>query len=315
MLDASRAQIRRMARHLVLLDFGSNAVRFVLARFPPAGGFVVIDESRVRTRLAWGEQGKLNEAALEQNLRAARRFLKRARKHEPDVLAVATATVRDAPTAELLNVRLLALGVGELRILSGLEEARLGAEAALRRLSLQRGAVIDLGGGSLQWTAVRDKRLGAALSVPLGAARLTREYLRHDPATERELSQLRAAARSQLQAVLPSSLGVGSLIALGGTAHALARRKLREGKQRLKKRHAAKLARLELSRLRARLEVLSIDQRKTLRGLRPWRADIVVADAVVLEELMQLAGYRELTVCTASVREGVLWREARRLRK
>ena len=300
--------------HIALLDFGSNAVRFVLARVARQG-FRVVELSRVRTRLAAGEHGALIEPAIEQTLRAASRFLKRSALKQPRIMAVATASVRDAPNAEALITRLPGLGVEELRILSGEEEARLGAEAALRSLSMRNGAVIDLGGGSLQWTTVRQGRLKHGISLPLGAARMTREYIRNDPPTPRELTRLSEAARAQLQGALPDVKPRGRLIALGGTARALARRKLRLGNDRPSKRHAATLSLEELVRLRTRLEPLSIAQRAQLRGMRPYRADIVIAGALVLEQLMQQSGYDELTVCTASVREGVLWHEARRLRR
>jgi exopolyphosphatase/guanosine-5'-triphosphate,3'-diphosphate pyrophosphatase len=304
--------MRAMAEHLALLDFGSNAVRFMLARLQPAG-FRVLAEARVRTRLATGSRGELSEPALEQSLRAAARFLRRVQAKEPRILAVATASVRDAPNAAGLISRLRELGAGELRVLSGLEEARLGAEAALRVLPLRHGAVIDLGGGSLQWTSVRDRRLGHALSLPLGAARMTREFIRHDPPRASELLRLREAARAQLQLALPDPRPRGRLIVLGGTARALARRKLRVGPDRPKRRHAATLTLAELVRLRVRLTPLSIGERTQLRGMRPERADIVVAGALVLEQLMVQSGYEELTICDASVREGVLWREAHRL--
>jgi exopolyphosphatase/guanosine-5'-triphosphate,3'-diphosphate pyrophosphatase len=156
-----------MPEYIVLLDFGSNAVRFVLARVQKRG-FRVVDESRLRTRLAVGSRGELSEQAIEHSLRAAQRFLGHARFAQPRIMAVATAAVRDAPNTDSLASRLGALGAGELRVLSGIEEARLGAEAALRALPLKHGAVIDLGGGSLQWTTIRDRRLGRALSLPLG---------------------------------------------------------------------------------------------------------------------------------------------------
>jgi exopolyphosphatase/guanosine-5'-triphosphate,3'-diphosphate pyrophosphatase len=278
-------------------------------------GFRTLDESRVRTRLAVGARGALSADAIEHSLRAAARFLGRVRRHQPRVMAVATASVRDAPNAQDLLSKLEALGVRELRILSGLEEARLGAEAALRAVPLRHGAIIDLGGGSLQWTTIRDRQLKHALSLPLGAARMTREFIRHDPPSPHELLRLRAAAREQLSEALPGSRPRGRLLVLGGTARALARRQLRVGGDRPKKRRAATISLAELVRLRTRLEPMSVEERKQLRGMRPERADIVIAGALVLEQLMEQSGYRELTVCTASVREGVLWREARRLRR
>jgi exopolyphosphatase/guanosine-5'-triphosphate,3'-diphosphate pyrophosphatase len=230
------------------------------------------------------------------------------------VLAVATASVRDAPNAHALVDKLPTLGVAELRVLSGVEEAQLGAEAALRTRPLREGAVVDLGGGSMQWSSVRGGRLTDARSLPLGAARLTREFLRSDPAQACELEALRATAREHLRRNLPRALlqPQGSLLVLGGTARALARPSLRRALQGAGGRYGVALRLSELRHMREQLARLTVEERKRLPGMRPERADIIVAGALVLEQLLEQSGYSALTVCAASVREGVLWREARR---
>jgi exopolyphosphatase / guanosine-5'-triphosphate,3'-diphosphate pyrophosphatase len=298
-----------MPENVALLDFGSNAVRFVSARLGRRGA--IFDyEGRVRVRLASGPNGSLSSEAIEHTLRAAERFLRRVKPLRPRILAVATASVRDAPNAHELLERLPELQVRSLRILSGVEEATFGAESALRAVALRHGAVIDLGGGSMQWTTIRNGKLKHRLSLPLGAARMTREHIRHDPPESDDLARVREAARGVLSEGLPEVRPRGRLVALGGTARALARRKLRLGADRPRRRDAATLTLAELKRIRRRLQALTIEERKQLRGMRPERADIVIAGALVLEQLMQLSGYEELTVCRASVREGFLWREA-----
>ena len=304
-----------MSELVALLDLGSNAARFLLARLQPGEGFRILEQERVPTRLGAGPGGLLTEAAVAATYRAAQRFLSRVRKKKsgPRVLAVATAAVRDAPNRDRLIATLRELEGVDLRILTGIEEARLGAEAAVRELPLWEGSVVDLGGGSLQVTRVRRGRLTEGVSLPLGAAKMTRQFLAHDPPEARELAALRDAVSAGLIEGLPSEPPIGRMIVLGGTARALARRKLRTGDDRPKKRRAATLKLAELQRLRARLESMTLRQRQGLRGLKPERADVIVAGAIVLEELMQHIGYAALTVCSASVREGVLLREARRL--
>jgi exopolyphosphatase / guanosine-5'-triphosphate,3'-diphosphate pyrophosphatase len=303
-----------MSELVALLDLGSNAARFLLARLQPGVGFRILEQERVPTRLGSGPDGVLTDAAVRATSRAAERFLQRVRtKQGPRVLAVATAAVRDAPNRERLIERLRERGGVELRILSGSEEARLGAEAAVRELPLLEGSVVDIGGGSAQVTLVRRGRLGIGISMPLGAARLTRRHLQHDPPTALELAALRDEVFAHLSGHLKRGFCNGQMVLLGGTGRALARRKLRTGPDRPSKRRASKLTLVELQRLRARLEKLTSRQRASLRGLKPERADIVVAGAIVLEELMLYAGCNALTVCSASVREGVLLREAKRL--
>jgi exopolyphosphatase/guanosine-5'-triphosphate,3'-diphosphate pyrophosphatase len=304
-----------MSELVALLDLGSNAARFLLARLQPGEGFRILEQERVPTRLGGSPDGHLTDAAMRATSRAAQRFLKRVRKKKSEarVLAVATAAVRDAPNRALLIARLLETEGVKLRILSGSEEARLGAEAAVRELPLLAGTIVDIGGGSAQITPVRRGQLGVGISMPLGAARLTRRYLHHDPPRELELVALRAEVHAHVVKHFKRGFGVGRMVLLGGTGRALARRKLHPKGERPKKQRPSTIKLRDLQRLRARLERMTLRERAALRGLKPERADVVVAGAIVLEELMLYAGHDALTVCSASVREGVLLREAKRL--
>jgi exopolyphosphatase/guanosine-5'-triphosphate,3'-diphosphate pyrophosphatase len=312
------AKLARMTELVALIDLGSNAARFVVARLRPGAGFRILTQRRVQTRLGAGRDGLLSQRAVVRTSHATRRFLQGVRrKADPRILAVATAAVRDAPNRDRLLSSLRKLEGVELRVLSGAEEARLGAEAAVRQLPLKSGIVVDLGGGSLQVTEVRRGLLGAGKSVPLGATRLTERFLEHDPPTEAEVARLRRAVRTTLHQALPVSLRADTMLVLGGTARALARGRRSQRKPNGKsngkthrKKKSATVGRRELERIRAKLELLPNRERKKLPGLEPRRADIVVAGAVVLEELMDFVGCLRFTVCTASVREGVLWREA-----
>src|SRR5262245_64367588 len=115
------------------------------------GGFRVLREERRQTRLAEGMGRSLRPRAVEASLDATRCFLGLLAERRPArLVAIATAAVREAPNRSLLVDRLRAeLGV-HLRVLSGADEARLGALAAVRSLPLRKGVVVDLGGSSLQ---------------------------------------------------------------------------------------------------------------------------------------------------------------------
>src|SRR5215468_5107434 len=153
-----------MAELVALLDFGSNAVRFVLARVKPGVGFRVLRQERTQTRLGGGRPGTLPTAAVDDTLRAVRRFLREVRRYQDKAgeprplkfIAVATAAVRDADNRERLLGPLRRDEGIEVRVLSGPEEARLGASAAIADLPRRfDGMVADLGGGSLQLSTVR----------------------------------------------------------------------------------------------------------------------------------------------------------------
>jgi len=299
-----------MSERLAVLDLGSNAVRLILATVTPGVDFRVLRQERVQTRLAGHRRGLLPRSAVEQTLKAVSRFLAEVRQgSSPRVLAVATAAIRDAPNADRLLAALRRDEGVKVRVLSGLEEARFGAAAVLWRRPLDRGAIVDLGGGSLQVTRVRAGRIARVASVPLGAVRTTLRFLRHDPPRPREVQALRRETRDRLLGVLPRAHAGDVLIGLGGSLRALGRIFLKTVDRNGASPRWLRLRRDDIAEVRARLEPLTVRQRRRVRGLKAERADVIVAGAVVIEELMTLGGYEVLTVCDEGVRHGLLLQE------
>jgi exopolyphosphatase/guanosine-5'-triphosphate,3'-diphosphate pyrophosphatase len=300
-----------MPELVALLDLGSNAARFLLARISPGVGYRVLREERVQTRLGSGRSGRLPREAVEATLTSARRFLRHVgdNGHAPRVVAVATAAVRDAANRELLLGALRERDAVEVHVLSGPEEARLGALAALRSLSIRNGVVADLGGGSLQLACIRGGRIGPVASLPLGAIRLTRRFLHRDPPTRREMRALREEVRRHVLDAVSAARAPGHLVGLGGTVRALARMHLAAHPSHRAGRHGLRLSESDVSAIRERLERLPLAKRRRVRGLKAERADVIVAGVLALEELMLSGEYATLTVCTRGVRDGVLWRE------
>jgi exopolyphosphatase/guanosine-5'-triphosphate,3'-diphosphate pyrophosphatase len=297
---------------LALLDLGSNAARFLLASIEPGVGYRVLRAERVQTRLGGGPRGKLPVDAIELTLASIHRFLgSLGSDARPDrVMAIATAAVREAANRDHLIEALRRREGVQMRLLSGPEEAHLGALAALRSLPLRRAIIADLGGGSLQLARVDAEKIHGAASLPLGAVGMTRRFLREDPPTLGQVRALRQALRDRLLGVLPPAGRGEDLVGLGGTVRALARLHLIAHAERRKGRHGLRLEQSDVTAIRARLEALPLRKRRRVRGLKPERADIILAGAIAIEELMVFGGYFTLTVCSAGVRDGVLWREA-----
>ena len=216
----------------MLIDLGSNAVRFALAGVIPGRSFRLFDEARVQTRLAAGRRGALPVAGVAATVAAVRRFLARVDDGRPlRVVAAATSAVRDAPNAHRLIDRLRRVAGIEVEVLGWEEEARLGAVAALSSLPIRDAVVADLGGGSLQLTAVRGGEIVAAwracrwarCASPAGSCATIRP-----PKPRSRRSAVTCAISSRLPA-----RGAGRRPAgwsgSGGTVRTLARMHLRAG--------------------------------------------------------------------------------------
>src|SRR5919108_1214255 len=151
-MGRQRGDPGRKGELVAVVDLGSNAVRFLLAKVAPNTGYRVLVEERARTRLGAGAPGTLPRAAIDETLRAVRRFFAQyvPNGRGPRVVAVATSAVRDARNRERLLGPLRYREGIDVQVLSARDEARLGVDAALESLPVRDAVVADLGGSSLQ---------------------------------------------------------------------------------------------------------------------------------------------------------------------
>ena len=218
-----------MAELVAVVDLGSTAVRLVLAQIIPKARYRVLVQERAATRLGGGAPATLPSRAVAETLRAVHRFFRHyaSARRGPRIVAVATSAVRDADNRERLLAPLRLREGINVQILSAREEAQLGVDAAVDSLPFTSGIVADLGGASLQLSRVRDRRLVSSASLPLGAVRTTRRFLRHDPPRPRELQALRRDIRQHLVNAVPPSTRGEVVVGLGGIVRTLARIHLR----------------------------------------------------------------------------------------
>lgn len=291
-----------------LVDLGSNSVRFMLVRIESGVGYRVLLDERAQTRLGSGRDGTLPSEAITATVEAVSGFLGVTRREAPQrLVAIATAAVRDAVNAHDLLDRLRREAGLEVEVLRADEEARLGAMAARASLQLRDAVVVDLGGCSLQISEIRDGEAASLGSVSLGAVRTTQRFLESDPPSVTELDALRHAVHVAARDLLPAARNGEPLVGIGGTARALSRLGEREARRGGSRR--LRMPRTGLEAIRIRLAALPLDERRRFPGLKPTRADVIVAGAVVLEELLRLGGYSGLLVAEHGVRHGVLLRE------
>ncbi len=229
-----------------------------------------------------------------------------------DLLAFATSAVRDATdSAEVLSAVRERSGV-DLLVLPGEDEARLTFLAVRRWFGWSSGRLLclDIGGGSLELAAGLHEEPEVALSLPLGAGRLTRERLSADPPSPKDVRAVRAHARKQLEAVRPELLGGGEVdrgVVTSKTFRSLARL---DGAAPYAQGPlvARQLRRSGLERIVRQLTPMTAAERAELPGVSPSRAGQLLAGAIVAHEALDVLGLREVSVCPWALREGVILR-------
>lgn len=291
-------------------DIGSNTARLLVVRPTDQGHLDVLADARVVLRLARevDAAGRLSRAGIQRTAQTVQAFTTIARRNGARSLTlVATAAVRDAENREAVVSEVQRRTGASMVVLSGEDEARLALVGAVSALPVENGAVVDLGGGSMEVASFSKRRHRGGTSLPLGALRLTDAFLRHDPPRPDEMAALIEHVRAALGAVATADLtGAESLVGTGGTVRALAKAARGRGAVAVGRLHGYELRRRDVAALVEKLARLPAARRVSIPGISATRAESVLAGALVIETLMELAGADLMLVSGYGVRQGVV---------
>lgn len=304
-----------MGVRLGVLDVGSNTVHLLVVDAHRGGHPTPMSSTKAPLRLAEAIDagGKLTRRGAEKLIATVDEFAKIAASSGcADLMAFATSAVRDARNSEEVLAKVRAETGVDLRVLSGDDESRLTFLAVRRWYGWSAGRItnLDIGGGSLEMSSGLDEAPDVALSLPLGAGRLTREWLPDDPPGRRRVAMLRdwldnelADAAKQMLEAGPPDLAVGtsktfrSLARLTGAAPSAAG-------PRVKRTLTAN----GLRQLIAFISRMTTADRAELEGVSAERAPQIVAGALVAEASMRALSLESVDICPWALREGIILR-------
>ncbi len=297
---------------VAVIDLGSNSFRMVL--FERRGdSWERAGERSAAVRIGAGlaGSGRLGEAAMESAMDTLEGFTAVCEQRgleEHSIDAVATSAIRDAENGqEFLEAVRGRTGL-EVRVLSREQEARYGYLAAVNSTTLSDGCVLDLGGGSLQLVRVAGRLARESGSWRMGAVRMTERFMLGDgPAKRGQRKALQAhVARKLERAPWLTSTGP-RLIGLGGTVRNLASAAERAAGLPAEEVQGFVIERQALDELTERLAALAPCERGRVPGIKPARADIVLAGAIVIQGVMDAGDFDTLEVTGAGLREGIFF--------
>jgi exopolyphosphatase / guanosine-5'-triphosphate,3'-diphosphate pyrophosphatase len=295
------------------IDIGTNTVLLLVAeRRGPA--FAALSERAEITRLGRGvdRRGELDPEAIRETVEVLARFAAEARAlGAAGIACVATSAARDAGNGPAFFEAARAAAGLVPEVISGAEEARLVHRSAWRDFGAPGRplAVLDVGGGSTEFTWGDGPSPRGRESLQIGAVRLAERGLASDPPGRGGLAALRSAAAEALRGLsrLSTAIAGSRLVAVAGTVTTLAAVEQALPAYDGERVHGSRLA---LDRVEALLEMmadLTVEERRRLPGMEPKRADVIVAGGAILAEAMRATGFGELTVSDRGVRWGLLW--------
>jgi exopolyphosphatase/guanosine-5'-triphosphate,3'-diphosphate pyrophosphatase len=292
------------------VDIGSNSVRLKIARLT-RGRLRAIHEDREVTRLGEGvfRSGFLTPESMAETIKVLRRFHRATQQVVTDpVRVVATSALRDARNSQAFLEWVRSATGWTVEIISGVEEARLIHLGLVSNLHIDSAPALmmDLGGGSCELTVSGHGQIRDTVSVPLGAVRLTDEFLHHDPPRKGELKRLQGFVTREVNRIASRVVmaKVKSVIATSGTAAALAAAASHLRKSASRQRLV--VSRAEMSRLAKQLARIPVEERRQIEGIGPRRAEIIVAGAMVYHELLERCHLKGFRYSSLGLRDGLL---------
>ncbi|HXS76035.1 MAG TPA: Ppx/GppA phosphatase family protein [Terracidiphilus sp.] len=303
------------------IDIGSNSCRLKIAKVV-SHQLRTLHEDREVTRLGASvfATGLVSPEAMAATIRALKRFQRSVQQHGADqVRVVATSAMRDARNGAAFQAWVKAETGWNMETISGLEEGRLIHHGLMSDPdSAGKILLIDLGGGSCEITLSERKRIKETISVPLGAVRLTEEFLQVDPPSTEDLARMRRMIGRELRRAQRKiqSGRVQMVIATSGTAAALAEacaavlakpgKEMKWARRSVRNGDAGFAPTALVRKLASKLSRMSLAEREAVPGVGPRRAEIITAGAQVFAELLEsynLSGFRYSPL---GLRDGIL---------
>jgi exopolyphosphatase / guanosine-5'-triphosphate,3'-diphosphate pyrophosphatase len=291
------------------IDIGSNSCRLKIGRVVQHR-LRIVHEDREVTRLGTSvfDSGMVSPEAMTATLRTLKRFYKAVQLHGTDrVRCVATSAMRDARNSRAFQAWVRDETGWDVEIISGLEEGRLIHRGIVDNEpgAAGRCVLVDVGGGSCEITLSEHKHIQETVSLPLGAVRLTQEFVRSDVPGKDEIRRLRQFIDRELRRAKRriQTDRVRLVIGTSGTAAALfdAGRALGKGRGRKEL-----VPTTTVRRLTSKLTKMKTGERSAVPGIGPKRSEIIVAGAHVFAEILEALGLPGFRYSPMGLRDGML---------
>ena len=298
-------------KKLAVIDIGTNSIKFCVAQKAADGTLDIRKDANDIARLGEGlrETGRISQEALERNALSVAQFARQAEEMGAEtVFAVGTMALRTAKNAQDFIDRVNELCGLTVKVLPGDEEARLAYLAVLSALPIQDGELVifDTGGGSTEFIFGQGKELDKRFSVNLGAIRITEEYFSDDPVKAGSVE----AALKDIKKVFDDAQVQGQptqLVGMGGTVTSMGAVKHKMTSYDPDVIQGSTLALQDVDKQIADYSERTLEERRLIPGLQPKRADVILAGACILKDILTRFGAEDLIISDRGLRHGLLF--------
>ena len=300
------------------IDIGTNSMRLLIANYN--NGKIENRKKYVNTtRIGQGvdKEGYISEEALQRNINALEEFANICKVEECQAIyCMGTSALRDSKNGNIFVDRAKKKTNIDVEIISGNEESNLGFMGVLEGLDTdEQILVIDIGGGSTEFIVGDIEGIKFAKSENVGALRMTEKFLAKDPIDTNEFSNMSKFIYSEIKDTIDyiKSKQIKKLVGIGGTITSLSAMNQELEVYSMEKIHNSEVSIKNIKDILQNLKQMTLNDKKTLKGLQPKRADIITAGVEILNIIMENLEIEKIIVSEYDNLEGLMCHKVKKM--
>ena len=276
------------------IDIGTNSMRLLIADYKDNK-----IENRKKyintTRIGQGvdKDGYITEEALERNLTALKEFADKCKEEKcEEVYCMGTSALRDSKNGQEFVERAKELTNINVKIICGEEESNLGFIGVLEGTDGDKNEdvlVIDIGGGSTEFIVGNKDGIKFCKSENVGALRMTEKFITTDPISDEEFNAMKNFIEETISSTINKlkTMNISKIVGIGGAITSLSAMNQQLEVYSMEKVHNSQVTKKDLEKILQNLKIMTLNDKKTLKGLQPKRADIITAGVKILHIVME----------------------------
>ena len=300
------------------IDIGTNSMRLLIADYN--NGKIENRKKYVNTtRIGQGvdKEGYISEEALQRNINALEEFANICKVEECQAIyCMGTSALRDSKNGNIFVDRAKQKTNINVEIISGNEESNLGFMGVLEGLDTdEQILVIDIGGGSTEFIVGDIEGIKFAKSENVGALRMTEKFLAKDPIDTNEFSNMSKFIYSEIKDTIDyiKSKQIKKIVGIGGTITSLSAMNQELEVYSMEKIHNSEVSIKNIKDILQNLKQMTLNDKKTLKGLQPKRADIITAGVEILNIIMENLEIEKIIVSEYDNLEGLMCHKIKKM--
>lgn len=302
------------------IDIGTNSIRLLIAEY--VNNKIENRNKYINTtRIGQGvdKDGYITKEAMDRNLNALKEFSDICKEQNCEaVYCMGTSALRDSKNGQEFVKKAKEMANIDVKIICGDEESNLGFLGVLEGTEGDKKdniLVIDIGGGSTEFVLGNEEGINFCRSENVGALRMTEKFITTDPISEEDFNQMNYFIENTISSTLEilKNKKISKLVGIGGAITSVSAMNQQLEVYSMEKVHNSEVTKKDIEKILQNLKKMTLNDKKTIKGLQPKRADIITAGVTILNIIMEKLEFEKIMISEYDNLEGLICQNSKKM--